>query len=376
MSFSNQLYFLATFPDPKQLEAPHGGYRRNMEMLRLLTYHYDPTLVIAATRPYHLETPQKITPVVLAHTRMPLRWLKLFKYLYTQCSKHTPLICYNPTLHTLPALWLSWLRKTVIVDYVDIQGTVVESENPLLRRLSMIVEQLFIRTCRHFVTSSTAIADRIHKLNPTANVHIYRGTFQTPENLQDNATHFNLPSDVVKIMYLGMMQDFSGVRELLHAFINLSSHKTHLYIVGHGPMKEECIHFAQKYAPDRIFFPELDDEVLHPFMCQMDILVIPYLDAPRNHVNFPSKIIEYLWAGKAILGTKVGEIQYVLQDKQTALLVPPDEVALATGMEQLVKDPILRQQLGINARIEFDEKYSPQVTAQALNTFIANTHSY
>ena len=62
-------------------------------------------------------------------------------------------------------------------------------------------------------------------------------------------------------------------------------------------------------------------------------------------------ILEYTAAGIATVATDVGGTREVLQDGQTALLVParnPD--ALAEGVCQLLADPTLRRSLGDNAR--------------------------
>jgi glycosyltransferase involved in cell wall biosynthesis len=369
---SDSLYFLATFPDPNCTASPRGGFRRNIEMLRLLTAKYNISLVVAAPHTFQVNAGKSITPVIIAASRMPIRWIKTFRFLCEHCSRTTPIVVYNPTLHTLPALWLSWLRYTIILDYVDIQGTVVESKNPFLRTLGNMVEWLFIKSCRQFITSSTAIENRIHTLNPEANVHLYRGTFQSSENWGKNKPAIDLPPDVVKIMYLGMMQEFSGIRELLQAFIELNPRNAVLYIVGHGPVRYECVRLANESGVDKVFFPELDDAHLHPFMQQMDILTVPYLDAPRNHANFPSKIIEYLWAGKAILGTQVGEILHSLDNGRTALLVPPTQVGLRAGLQRLIENQELRERLGQNSRHEFIEQYNPVNMREALCTFIAN----
>ncbi len=371
MDAKNNLVFYATFPDPNRIESPRGGYRRNIEMVRLLSRQYKPVLVVAASHTFQVSLEDESSPVIIAASRMPVRWIKTFRFLRKHCSNKTPIVVYNPTLHTLPALWLCWLKYTVIVDYVDIQGTVIESRNPLLQRLGVLIERLFIKACRQFITSSVAIQKRIEALNPKAIVHLYRGTFQPAGDSDKGIPGIDLPPDVVKIMYLGMMQDFSGVRELLRAFIDLNPPNAHLYIAGHGPLKQECIRLAKQFVPDKVSFPELDDAYLHPFMQQMDVLTVPYLDAPRNHANFPSKIIEYLWAGKAILGTQVGEIQKALDNGHTALLVPPTKTGIQNGLQRLLEDPELRERLGQNARHEFEESYNPGRVTEALCTFIA-----
>ncbi len=363
------LFFLATFPNPHKAGAPRGGYRRNMEMLQLLTAQFKVSLVIAANEPFTIDSPDGVEAVTIAQKRMPLRWLHLFLYLWRHCPKTTPLICYNPSLHTFPVLWLKWLGWRVIVDYVDLQGTVVESKRPYLRRLSKWIEKQFIRSCHEFITSSTQIAWRVHQENPQAAVHMLRGTFRY-QPTANNAAPPDLPTNSVKIMYLGMMQPFSGVQELLNAFIQTTSPNAHLYIVGHGPSKATCEEIAQKLAPDTVSFPTLDDAALHPFMRQMDILTVPYLDVERNWYNFPSKIIEYLWAGKAILGTNVGEIEQALAHGRTAWLVDPNEAAIAAGLKRLLTDNTLRHQLGQNACAEFEATYQPEIVSHTLTQFI------
>lgn len=372
------LFFLATFPDPNRPESPRGGYRRNMETVRLLATQFDVQLIISANAPFMITAPDGVEATFVAQKSMPLRWLKLFWYLLRHCPRTTPLICYNPSLHTFPMLWLKWLGWRVIVDYVDLQGTIVESKRPLLRRLSKWIEKRFIHSCHEFITSSIQIANRIRQHNPHAAIFILRGTFYYQENLNP-ASPLALPESSasnINIMYLGMMQPFSGVIELLNAFVQTAPPHANLFLVGQGPSKTICEELAHQHQDTRkIFFPSLDDEALHPFMHKMDILTVLYLDNERNKYNFPSKIIEYLWAGKAILGTKVGEIEQALEHDNTAWLVDPDEASLKIGLTCLIADKDLRKKLGNQARKEFETNYHPDVVASALTQFIQGSRT-
>jgi len=364
------IIFYATFPNPSLPESPRGGYRRNVEMLRLLALHHDLHLLVSARNDFHMELPFDAGVQVVAGRRLPARWLKGFRALHHLRRPDSLVICYNPSLHALPALWCRWLGAPLVVDYVDLQGTTVESTNLLLRGLGKVVEWLFVHSCSHFITSSAVLAQRIQAQDPRAQILMYRGTLHrdSPDTCCSSLPHV-LP-DTTNIMYLGLMHHFAGVRELLQAFADLHQPNAHLYLVGHGPLREECLAFAQRLAPQRIAFPELNDDALHPFMAQMDVLVLPYLDMPRNRVNFPSKIIEYLWAGKAILATNVGEIARVLRHGETALVVPPTQAGLTQGLRQLLSDSDLRRRLGTNARADFEQHYSENVAAAALEAFL------
>ena len=65
----------------------------------------------------------------------------------------------------------------------------------------------------------------------------------------------------------------------------------------------------------------------------------------------PLALMEYMAAGNAIVATHVGGIPELVDDRVHGLLVQPGNVeALAGAIRELVNDPILRDELGRNAR--------------------------
>ena len=114
-------------------------------------------------------------------------------------------------------------------------------------------------------------------------------------------------------------------------------------------------------------------------MSKMDILVLPNKNAKRNITNFPSKIIEYMWAGKAIISTNVGEdVLDIFEKGKTAILIEPEnEEALRSALVDLITDDKKRKELGINARRYFEDNFSEKVVkseiTEYLNYIINNT---
>ena len=82
----------------------------------------------------------------------------------------------------------------------------------------------------------------------------------------------------------------------------------------------------------------LNYDMVHKFMCKMDMLVLPNKNAKRNIMGFSSKIIEYMCAGKAIISTTVGEDMLdIFENGETAILIEPEnEVALRSALVNLI----------------------------------------
>lgn len=67
--------------------------------------------------------------------------------------------------------------------------------------------------------------------------------------------------------------------------------------------------------------------------------------------NFPVSVIEALASGLCVISTRVGGIPYMLQDRETALLVPPNDAAAMTGaVRELLRDEELAERLSTAGR--------------------------
>ncbi|MEJ1296927.1 MAG: glycosyltransferase family 4 protein [Candidatus Sedimenticola sp. (ex Thyasira tokunagai)] len=69
--------------------------------------------------------------------------------------------------------------------------------------------------------------------------------------------------------------------------------------------------------------------------------------------------LESMACGIPLVGTTVGGIPTLINDRETGLLVPPgDPATLGKTLAQLARDPELRQQMGTAARSRAEEKFS------------------
>jgi glycosyltransferase involved in cell wall biosynthesis len=81
----------------------------------------------------------------------------------------------------------------------------------------------------------------------------------------------------------------------------------------------------------------------------------------------PTKLFEYMAAGRPIVASAVGQIAETLQNDETALLVPPDDpMALCQAIVRLVDDPDLRARLAAAARRSAEEHHTWRQNAERL----------
>ena len=363
-----KICILATFPNPNLPHTLKGGYRRTTELLKVLSRSHEVRLLVATpSRPWRLDLPY-CSRVDVVSASLPIQGLRVSALLAGICRSHDVLLVYNPTLRTLPALLAHLTPCALVIDYVDIQGTEVYKRR-LFRYLSVVAERLMLGGCRNYLAITTRLVERIRAFQPDANVFLLRGVFSEPA--LSGEPGIAVDGDNINVMYLGSMFSFSGVDLLIKAFGQVNDERLRLFIAGSGPERPSLERLAREVDARRIRFVGLTDDRLHDFMRQMDILTIPFVDHPRNRANFPSKVIEYLWSGKAILATRVGEVPQVLNHGETAFLVPGGDVqALADGLSALAGDGELRARLGRSARRLFETHFSPQAVEAQLNRFL------
>ena len=66
---------------------------------------------------------------------------------------------------------------------------------------------------------------------------------------------------------------------------------------------------------------------------------MPLRDVPLFATFIPSKMFEYLAAGKAVIGSVTGEAAQILREAGAAVVPPEDSVALAGAIGELAADP-------------------------------------
>jgi len=98
---------------------------------------------------------------------------------------------------------------------------------------------------------------------------------------------------------------------------------------------------------------------------QIDLLVHTAHQEPLGRV-----LLEAAACGRAMVATEVGGTTEILTDRESALLVPPNNVdALAGAMRELLQDCALRHRLGRQARQQVIENFPLRTAAKRMRAF-------
>jgi glycosyltransferase involved in cell wall biosynthesis len=161
----------------------------------------------------------------------------------------------------------------------------------------------------------------------------------------------------VVIGFTGSFHPFHGAPVLAEAFVRVADadSRVRLLLVGDGEEREEVerILLAAGHTDKARLLGTVERERIPALLSACDVLASPHVGFEDGTPFFgsPTKLFEYMAAGKAIVASRLGQIEEVLEHEGSALLVEPANVEELRGaLLRLIDDPRLRSELGRNAR--------------------------
>lgn len=153
--------------------------------------------------------------------------------------------------------------------------------------------------------------------------------------------------------FVGTLKPWHGVEVLVTAFAELQQQlpEAQLLLVGSGPeearLREGVAELGLRHV---VFTGALPPSEIPGCLAAMDVAVAPY-PALADFYFSPLKVYEYMAAGVAVVGSRIGQLETLIEAEQTGLLCPPgDAGALAAALLRLSHDPALRARLASAGR--------------------------
>lgn len=181
----------------------------------------------------------------------------------------------------------------------------------------------------------------------------------------------------VVVGFVGTFGRWHGAEKLAEAWGLLGQKRpdlkeqTALLFVGDGLTLPDTKAELRKWGAEAVFTGTVPQEDGPNYLAACDILVAPHVPNADGSPFFgsPTKLFEYMAMGKAIVSSDLEQLGQVIEHEQTGLLtVPGDASSLAFALERLIGDPVLRETLGANARVQAVEKHTWQEhTARIIN---------
>ncbi len=148
-------------------------------------------------------------------------------------------------------------------------------------------------------------------------------------------------------------------------------------LVGDGDLRPEVENMVRSAGlSERVRFTGLVAPAEVPaHLGACDILLSPHLPFEDGTPFFgsPTKLFEYLAAGRPVVASRLGQIGRVVEDGTTGLLFEPgDAPAFRSAVLRLAADPELRARLGREARKTAERRYTWEANVRrALDGFVA-----
>ncbi|SCY71710.1 glycosyltransferase family 4 protein [Microvirga guangxiensis] len=158
----------------------------------------------------------------------------------------------------------------------------------------------------------------------------------------------NIPDAQFLVGMVGRIQKVKGYDILVSAISRLRERGCYVQVViaGEGTEEDELRRLIRESdLGSHIHFIGFRKDVAS-VMAEIDVLCMP-----SRSEGLPYTALEAASAGLPLVATRVGGIPEVFIDRETALLVAPNDVeAIADALEELSKDGMLRLRLGQSAR--------------------------
>ncbi len=170
-------------------------------------------------------------------------------------------------------------------------------------------------------------------------------------------------------MYIGQLHGGQYASLFIHAAKILIEKgvEADFMIVGDGSRGYELRKLTRMLKLDRkiIFTGAVDTDLMPEYIASSDVAVACFEDNLVTRCKSPLKIAEYLACGKAIVASRVGEVEKMVGD--AGILVDPGQSKpLAEGILSLLIDDRLRIKLGEKARTRAEEVYNWKNSANTL----------
>ena len=252
----------------------------------------------------------------------------------------------------------SWTRKPVLVK-VACSGPHGDVASMRRRPFLSLRCRLLRRADRFLVLNSESIQELqelgLDKRQMASIVNGVDTTYFAP-NEQKVTAPIEVKQASGKAVFVGRLTTQKGVDLLLRAWAQLVEPRQ-LILVGEGAERSSLEALGSELDLDNVTFTGSTNDV-RSYLQQADLFVLP-----SRSEGIPNALLEAMACGLPVVASAVGGIPDVVQDGESGLLVPPDDVpALAGAIGRLLADSDLRRQMGQKARQRVESDYSLQST--------------
>ena len=243
-------------------------------------------------------------------------------------------------------------------------------ESSFVFKLMKSIERLVITNSKGIITVNKHVAAYFKTYGGPTPIAIYTGTKINPNELGKTCVQTRKLTNKRIILYQGTLDMvtigepvFYNLELPLKALPQILKNYPDavLVYVGEGSGRSKLERETRLMGLDDkvIFTGFISHKQVFHWIEKAEIVLIPFADNPNCHTTVPTKLYEYMAAGKPIIATKLPGISEILDHERNGLLYTVNSMNdFIKCILQLFNDSKLAKKLSSNAQQDFISKYS------------------
>jgi len=171
--------------------------------------------------------------------------------------------------------------------------------------------------------------------------------------------------DEMLVLYTGAHGISHGLTSIADAAAELRGEPVQFAFVGEGAAKAALVdHIAELGLDNVITRDGVPRDQVPGLLAAADVCLVPLRDVNLFSTFIPSKMFEYLGAGKAVVGSVRGEAAEILRGAGAIVVEPEASHEIADALRALAADPPRRRQMGEQGRAYVEANFDRRELAR------------
>jgi len=286
------------------------------------------------------------------------------------CGRADTVLVSSPTFFSIGSAWLlaRLKRAQLVIEVRDLWPLIFVELGVLTnRRLIGLLERLelaaYAAADQVVVVSEGFRANLIDRGVPAAKVHTIRNGVDLsrfrpaepagPHSRAREAVRARLDARAgdCLVLYAGTHGISQALCSVADAAGRLAGQPVHFAFVGDGADKPRLQRRVTELGVGNVTLaPAVPPHRVPGLLAAADICLVTLRDVPLFAKTIPSKMFEYLAAGKAVVGSVTGEAAQILREAGAVVVPPENADELADAIRELAADPNRRAAMGQQGR--------------------------
>lgn len=291
--------------------------------------------------------------------------ISLFLNLYSYCKNIKPDAIYarQSTFTFIPLIISKYFR---IPYFVEVNGLITDEmkmfgQSKLSIAITKLSEQLGYENAKRIVAVTQGVKkgimelynvpdEKIVVIGNGANIELFR-----PIDREEAKKELKLDQDVKYVCFVGNLAPWQGIEYLIKAAPSILAlcPDARFLIVGDGSMKKGLMQQIEELGVNNkfIFTGSVPYEKVPLYINAADVCVAPFIIKRNMKIGLsPLKVFEYLACQKPIVSSEILNLEFIEPENLGILVKPEDPEELAKAVIKLLKNEMLREEMGKNGR--------------------------